>query len=106
VHGKHNKVKGIYWLVTHDGDKYWPQCRIRPHQDGNWAERVNVGPVTNQKPCFLILAWASDLINAVSTDYKERGRRTNDWGPMTLKPTKRDMQVVQEVILTVVKQLA
>jgi hypothetical protein len=102
IEGTHGAPKGTYWLVTHGMDRYWPQCRIRLHPDGLWAEKANVNPNKGPRVCFLILAWTSDFMDSIFHDYMERGNRTNDWGPLQIDPPKRDFQIVQEIVLTVV----
>jgi hypothetical protein len=106
VDGTHGTPKGIYWLVTHGIDKYWPQCRITLHPDGRWTERINVNPNKGPRLCFLILAWTSDFMDSIFRDYRERGDRTDDWGPLKIKPPKREFQVVQEIVLNVVDKNA
>ena len=101
VEGVHKNAKGTYWLVTHDGDKYWPQAGITRHPDGSWSQRVNVNKDKGPRPCFLILAWTSEFMDSIFRDFMARGNKTNHWGPLNIKPPTQHFQIVQEIVLQV-----
>jgi hypothetical protein len=103
IEGTHSKPRGTYWLVTRGEEKYWPQCRVNLHPDGKWANKINVNPNKGPRLCFLMLAWTSEFMDSIFRDYKERGKRTGDWGPLEIiKIPKREFQVVEEIVLNVV----
>jgi hypothetical protein len=42
-------------------------------------------------------------MDSIFRDYKERGKRTDDWGPLEInKFPKSQFQVVEEIVLNVV----
>ena len=48
VEGKSKDTKGrIFWLLTHDGDNYWPMRPISFSQDGRWTGRYRTSHTTS-----------------------------------------------------------
>jgi len=56
MNGVHTKAKGTYWLLTHNGDKYWPQNKITLEHDGRWSSSVNVNTRTATRTSSIVVA--------------------------------------------------
>jgi hypothetical protein len=101
VKGTHMKVIGKFWLLTHNGDSYWPQNRITLEHDGRWTSRVNGNTKKENRECSIVLASVGDFADAVFEDYKVRGGKTGNWDPIRLPTRNRELTIVDEVIITI-----
>lgn len=101
VEGVHTNPKVIFWLLTHDGDKYWPQNKVKFAYDGTWNGRVHGNTKAETRKCCIVLARVGDFANAAFEDYKSRGNRTKDWGPISLPHKTSEFKILEERIITI-----
>jgi len=91
----------LFWLLTRDGDKYWPQTRISVQHDGQWEGRVRVSRNEKTRQHSVTLAEVSGFANSVFEDWRSKGHRTNDWGPLTFKADGSAFKLAQEIVISV-----
>jgi hypothetical protein len=101
VTGTHAKARGTYWLLTHNGDRYWPQNKIALDHDGRWSSSVHVNIRKYNRSSCIIVAKVGDFANAAFDDYKLRGRTTNYWEPIRLPQKSGEMHILDEVVVTI-----
>jgi hypothetical protein len=101
VKGTHTRPKGKFWLLTHNGDQYWPQKRIILEHDGIWNSNVHANTKKETRNCAIVLAKVGDFADAVFEDYKTRGGRTKDWSPLKLPRNSQEFNIIQEIVILV-----
>ncbi len=99
--GTHTNLTQAYWLLTHDGNKFWPQCRIRPRADGQWVERVNVNEKPEDREHSVILAKTSPFCDKVLEEWKIKSENSNNWDPINLFFTIGQFERIQGVLVHV-----
>ncbi len=101
IRGTHTDPTNAFWLLTHDGDKYWPQRRIRPLPDGLWKESVNVDTKPHDRDASLVLVKTSPFCNMVLEEWVKKGEKTKNWDPITLPKTPGQFEQIQGIVLLV-----
>ena len=101
IKGTHSSPKGKFWLLTRDGDNYWPQTKITLQHDRVWSASVNVNTKNETRNCCIVLARVGGFGNDVFEDYRTRCKRTSDWFPMKITSPSSEMKVLQELVVIV-----
>ena len=101
IGGKHTNPKGIYWLLTRGGDKYWPMCRITLDGDGTWSGKIHAGNHSGPRPCNVVLAWVSPYTNSLLTTICTKSRMAGNYDPISMTPAATQFCPVQAIKLNV-----
>jgi hypothetical protein len=99
--GRHKDAKGTYWLVGVRGDQYWPKTRVNLKPDGTWNQWVGIGDHPGPRESVIGLFWVDDFMDAVLTDVKWRSDELKKWDPITFRPPRKNMKLVQGIVLNV-----
>jgi hypothetical protein len=97
--GKHINVRGNYWLVGVKHDAYRPKTKVDLKFDGTWKEWVSFGDHPGEKAIALV--WASDFVDAIFSDIRERYKASGNYTPIKMKPPRDHMKVVDAVIINI-----
>ncbi len=101
--GAHKDAKDKYRLIAVRGDQYWPRWRVNLKPDGTWKEWVGIGGQLGQMESIVGLFWVSEFADSVLDAIWNRNKQLEKWESIILRPSRRDMRLVQGIVLEIQK---
>lgn len=100
VSGTHDNETGNYWLVTNEGNNYWPKSKVRFRPDRRWDERVHTDW---NKTVTISLVKVDDVVHKAFETWQQNANRTKNWDAFTLPQTatKQDLMRLESIVVTV-----
>ncbi len=87
VKGSHSRVDNgrfYYWLMTINGNEWWPQHEIRLLLDGTWSGKVNVGKTTGPRTSIAAVVRVTPVVNVLLNEWKKLKNSTGNIDPIIL----------------------
>jgi hypothetical protein len=100
VGGTHHNEAGNYWLITNDGNQYWPKHEVKFGPGGQWEERIFSG---GGHPVTISLINVSGSVHTTFENWKRNANKTKNWDALILDQTTVKENVVRcdSVVVTV-----